>query len=323
MIKDVPSKEDFDAVGHALLNQAWQEGMSLLIELEDAKDWVDDADEEEYWKSAGTRMATALAIAHQAAEFQIKGRIADVSAFLLIANSAREWPKAEFDGNISFSKFRTVDAQDLVRLHDGCAATPLDSAFKERLELLRVRRNSIMHTVDKDIRIKVVELVETILTIHKSLIGGRWIEFRRDALEESSTSKLFASEWVEARLVQEFKAVQGVLKPLALREHFVFDARQRIYICPECTWSTCSDFNIEARSATLKPNTPESTTIWCPVCNGFQEVSRSDCDDHECRGNVISEDWGCCLTCGEAQNEEVEVSQNEHPKTDGAQSSDA
>jgi hypothetical protein len=281
--------------------------MSLLIELEEAKDWVEDTDEEEYWKSAGTRMSTALAIAHQAAEFHIKGRISEVSAFLLIANSAREWPKAEADGNISFSKFRTVDAQDLVRLHDSCTNAPLDHDFKQRLELLRVRRNSIMHTVDKEIKPKVTELIETILRIHKSLIGGSWIEFRRHGLEESSTTKIFTSDWAEVRLVQEIKAIQNVLSTAVLREHFPFLTGQRTYICPTCTWGTCRDFGIEARFATLKPNTPDSTSVWCPVCNESHDVSRSDCNDQDCPGNVIAEDWGYCLTCGEAQDEDIEI----------------
>lgn len=302
MIKDIPNKEDFDGVGHALLNQAWQDTMSLLIELEDAKEWTDDTDEEDYWKSGSIRMATALAIAHQAAEFLIKGRIAEISAFLLIANSPRDWPKPEADGGISFSKFRTVDAQDLVRLHDGSAPAPLDTEFTTRLELLRVRRNSIMHTVDKELIVRVAELVETILTIHKILIGGSWMDFRREALDESSTAKLFSSDWVEPRLVQEFQAVQQVLTPSKLKEHFSFDSKQRVYICPRCTWDTCRDMNIEARSAILKPNSPASVAVWCPVCNAEQAVTRRDCE-YDCPGNVISNDWCYCLTCGEFQDE--------------------
>jgi hypothetical protein len=304
MIKDIPNKNDFYAVGHALLNQAWDEAMSLLIELNDARDWIDAQDEEEYWRSSGTSMATALAIAHQAAEFYLKGRISDVSPFLLIANSAREWPATETDGNISFSRFRTVDAQDLVRLHDSCTATPFDQEFRGRLELLRVRRNSIMHTVDKNIEVKVGELVETILEIHRTLIGERWIDFRRNALEESSTGKIFYDEWAGPRLVLEFRAAQSILNPSALKKYFSFNAKQRSYICPQCTWSTCRDHGIEFRSAILMPNKSDSTVIWCPVCDENQEVSRSDCGDQECRGNVISQEWGRCLTCGEVQDED-------------------
>jgi transcription initiation factor IIE alpha subunit len=305
MIKDIPDKNDFYAVGHALLNQSWDEAMSLLIELEDAKGWIDPDDEEEYWGSSGARMATALAIAHQAAEFYLKGRISSVSPFLLIANSAREWPAAEVDGNISFSTFRTVDAQDLVKLHDSCTATPFDQDFKRRLELLRVRRNSILHTVDKNLRIKVGELVETILEIHETLVGERWIDFRRNALEESSTGKIYYADWAEPRLVLEFRAVQGILNPSALKKYFSFDTKQRVYICPKCTWSTCRDHGIEFHSAILMPNKPDSTSVWCPVCNENQEVYRSDCDDQECRGNVISREWGRCLTCGDVRDEDA------------------
>lgn len=304
MIKDIPRRDDFYAVGNALLNQAWDEAMSLLIELEEARDWIDAEDEEEYWTSSRTQMATALAIAHQAAEFYLKGRISEVSSFLLIANSAREWPAAERDGNISFSRFRTVDSQDLVRLHDSCVATPFDNAFKSRLELLRVRRNSIMHTVDRNIHVKVGELVEIILEIHETLVGGGWVDFRRNALEESSTGKIFYGDWAEPRLVYEFKAIKGILTPYAINRYFSFNSKQRVYICPRCTWSTCRDHGIEFHSAIIMPNAPDSTAVWCPVCNEGQEVERLDCNDQECRGNVISREWDRCLTCGELQIEE-------------------
>jgi hypothetical protein len=67
------------------------------------------------------------------------------------------------------------------------------------------------------------------------------------------------------------------------------------------------DFGIEARFATLKPNTPDSTTVWCPVCNESHDVSGSDCNDHDCPGNVIAEDGGYCLNCGEAQDEDIGI----------------
>lgn len=303
MIRDIPSKEDFDAVGSALLDQAWETATSLLLDLDEAYE-VEEEEIAEYWQSANTRMATALSIAHQGAEFLIKGKIAEVSPFLLIANAPREWPKANSDGDILYSQFRTVDAQDLVRLHDGCATAPLEKDFKEAFDALRVRRNSIMHTVDRRLKIHVVELIESILKIHKSLVPQRdWINARRDALSESSSVTLFsAADWVEPRIVREFSVITDTLSPSAMKEYFGFNKKQRTYICPNCSWDVLEEYGEEVKTAQLRPNCGASTSVWCFICTKEEKVLRIDCKEAECPGNVVAPEWARCLTCGADQD---------------------
>jgi len=290
-------------VGLSLLNQAWDTAMSLLLELKDADAFELDAPEvEEYWAAASTKLATALTIAQQGGEFLMKSRIVAVSPFLLIANSAREWPKTNEVGDISFSLFRTVDAQDLVRLHDNCASVKLSPEFITHFDALRVRRNTIMHTVDKRLTLHVRELVESILLVHQHLAPNReWIHRRRDFLDESESSKLYTNEWVDPRLVREFVAVRELLKPKAMKEYFGHDKTQRSYICPTCSYETCRDHEVEARLAVLRPNDPTSTTVWCFVCAEQDVVVRTDCEASDCPGNVISLEWEKCLTCGADQ----------------------
>ena len=74
MIRDIPTKEDLDAVGSALLDQAWETATSLLLDLDEAYE-LEQVEIAEYWQSANTRMATALSIAHQGAEFLIKEKL--------------------------------------------------------------------------------------------------------------------------------------------------------------------------------------------------------------------------------------------------------
>lgn len=299
MIQDIPTQEDFDAVGATLLDQAWDMATSLLLALDDARQWVDEPDVEDFWRSAHVKMATALSIAHQGAEFLIKGRIVSVSPYLLIANAPREWPKADSNGNVSFSKFRTIDAQDLIRLHDSAAMHPLSEDFSLTFELLRVRRNSIMHTVDRHLKVQVSDLVESILKIHKSLMPTQsWIKVRKEALYESSIARLYSGEWVDAQVVREFNAIKDVVTPAVMRENFAFDKKKRVYLCPSCTWSTCAEIDFEARTAQLSPNTPSSEEVYCFVCEERNTVSRTPCADVDCKGNVASMEWDKCLTCG-------------------------
>lgn len=72
MIKDIAGKEDFDAIGIALLEQPPETATLLLVKLDEARQHMDPEDEN-YWQSASTKLATALAIAHREAEFLLKG----------------------------------------------------------------------------------------------------------------------------------------------------------------------------------------------------------------------------------------------------------
>lgn len=302
MIKDVPSREDFDNVGSALLNQAWQDLVGLQLAVVEASDWADDLDLAEYWRSATTKLATTLALAHQAAEFFLKGRIVEVSPYLLVANSPKDWPKEDEAGDTSFSKFRTVDAQDLPRLHDRVASHKMSPSFLVLLEKLRASRNAIMHTVAKDLEVKVAELVRSILEIHRNLVGGDWVSFRRHALHGAGTTHLYSSDWVDPQLVREFLVAKEMLTNAEIESYFKIPAKARHYLCPYCTWSTMIDSSEEVRSAALQPNTPESSLVHCPLCRKEHAVLRSDCGVDGCLGNVISEEWEKCLTCGEAHS---------------------
>ncbi|MCM2524374.1 hypothetical protein NDN64_07360 [Stenotrophomonas maltophilia] len=299
MIKDIPSREDFENVGSALLNQAWQDLVGLQHAFEEASDWSDELDLAEYWRSATTKLSTTLSLAHQAAEFFLKGRIVEVSPFLLVANSPKDWPKEDADGHTSFSKFRTVDAQDLPRLHDRVAAEKMDDGFLVLLENLRGSRNAIMHTVAKDLEVKVAELVRWILEIHRNLIGGSWVEFRRDAMYGAGTTHLYSCDWIDPQLVREYLSVKEMLTLAEVEQYFRIPAKPRHYLCPHCTWRIMRDEDVEVRSAVLDPNEPSSVKVHCAICNLGHPVERVDCSNEECPGNVLCTEWGYCLTCGE------------------------
>lgn len=74
--------------------------------------------------------------------------------------------------------------------------------------------------------------------------------------------------------------------------------KQRQYICPNCTYSLARNSGLVPDTSVLRPNTPESTGVWCFVCDETQEVVRIECPDADCKGNVVSVDWTQCLSCG-------------------------
>ena len=114
MITVLPTPTEFQDSATALLNLAWDYAARLLRDLDEAKRYGAEDDDASYWSFAGRHLATGLALAHQGAEFLLKGRIASVSPYLLIGSSPRDWPRNCSKVDTPFAEFRTIDAQDLV-----------------------------------------------------------------------------------------------------------------------------------------------------------------------------------------------------------------
>lgn len=70
-------------------------------------------------------LSSSLSLVQQAIEFFLKGAIVDTSPYLLIVDEPRNWPAGCSMQDIPFANFRTLDAQDLPRVHDTVAPMPL------------------------------------------------------------------------------------------------------------------------------------------------------------------------------------------------------
>lgn len=283
--------------------------MSLLRELDDMAELVgvevDERFAHEYWKAAQRPLAIAISLAQQGSEFLLKARIAGVSPFLLLSGDPSDWPSGCDKQNIQFASFRTIDAQDLIRAHDAVSSPRLSDEFKTRYDELRRLRNTIMHTIDRQLRVMPDHVLETILEISNSLLGSRqWIERRREFLRKdqwavvSERSGSAEPEHIQQALVHEIMRVVGLLKPGQLEHFFGLNKGQRRYMCPYCTYVGHYDEG-PVDAAQLRPNTPTSTIVYCFLCNREQAVVRQSCGISECKGNVFDAEDGWCLTCGE------------------------
>lgn len=176
MIKDVPNPQDFFDSGIELFDFAWDTVAVLITNLSIAEqDFdVEIADvTEEYWASSKRRLTTALAMTQQGVEFVLKGKVAEISPYLLLAESASKGPSPYEGREITFSEFKTIDAQDLVRLHDTVQAKRLPADFVQKFNEMRNKRNRIAHSIDKNLQVHTTEVLETILFFHKIAIPGR------------------------------------------------------------------------------------------------------------------------------------------------------
>jgi hypothetical protein len=182
VIIDIPDKNDFFQSGTSMLNLAWDAVASLYEDLEYSKleNWDDDGNvKEEFWKSAQRQISVALALTQQGIELLLKGRIAEISPFLLLVGSPREWPSGSSNKDTPFSDFRSIDANELVRAHDTVALNRLGNNFKIQFEKLRQFRNLIFHGVDKSSGPKAEDVFRIILETIDCLHQPRsWIELR-------------------------------------------------------------------------------------------------------------------------------------------------
>ena len=301
MITDVPSPVDFQAIGTQLLNLAWDTAISLLLDIDEAR--YSDLETKEitdaFWSAAKIQLSTALAIAQQGSEFLLKGRIAEITPFLLLGSTPKDWPARAGTKDVPFSDFRTIDAQDLLKVHNAVTSQKLPDEFAMQFENIRRKRNSVMHSVDQHLSVHVTELILAVLSINEYVGKGcPWTRIRHKYLQESPLSQMHSEDYADYRLAREFNIIRDLLQPSELKRYFDFDSKQRAYTCPNCAYSLASESELQPKTAILKPNTPDSVAIWCFVCDEVQKIERLPCGSEDCNGNVISLDWARCLTCG-------------------------
>lgn len=300
MILEVPSSVDFKNHGIDYLNIGWGTVLDLLISLENVSEYHDDEDIKEigadFWIAADRELGTALSLIQQGVEFLIKARICEVSPWLLITRNPSEWPRGSSQQDVNYSLFRTIDAQDLIKVHDTFSTQRISAEFVAVFDLLRQQRNSIVHTVDKTLRLSSSKLIEQLLIVSEHLLGSRsWLKHRLEFLERDRRNELYPDDTGNNyRVAREFVAIVSALKPAELKRFFNFNKRQRSYRCPDCT---NLDWNYEGETAQLTPNSPQSTNLHCYACGQDFTIERTDCVESECNGNVFDPGHGRCLTC--------------------------
>lgn len=300
MITDIPTPSEFEAAAISMLNLAWDVVTALLTHVENAEmaQWDEDGQvTDEFWKAAQQPLGNAQALVQQGIEFLLKARIAEVSPFLLIDRTVREWPKDSARVDTKYAEFRTVDAQDLIRIYNTVRPSRLDPAFAQRIEGQRRTRNAFIHSIDKSHRHRPDSLWITILDVAHHLIGPtRWIGVRRKYLESTPTSVAFSVDHVSSELAWESLKLLATLQPAQQALYLGVTPKARRYICYHCSIE-CRHAGLQPTTAQLRPNSPKSTEVYCFVCDQKQDVERTACKSPGCKGNVIVSEDHVCLTC--------------------------
>lgn len=302
MIKNTPSPADFYLSGKELFNFSWNVVAELLKTFDMAGYYGVDPNEvsEAYWKAATRSITTALVVTQQGVELILKGKISEVSPYLLIADTPKTLPKANGAEGIEFSELRTIDAQDLIRTHDMYCETPLSGDFVSRFNEIREQRNKFMHSVGHNIEVSVSQVVDAILYMHKTLLPDEvWPKIRLEFLKNSPSAEFGSWEHATDVVCQETSLAIKHLKPKQIKQYFNIDIKQRAYYCPVCLDNSNKHHELPDKFARLTVKNAHANKLYCPICDSNYNVSRTDCSQEECPGNVIYHDekFSLCLTC--------------------------
>ncbi|WP_248743524.1 MULTISPECIES: hypothetical protein [unclassified Pseudomonas] len=308
MLVDIPDSNDFYISAENLINGAW----NCLVKLLENHEVFENLGSEQktidqYWTFAKPDLTSALAMVQNAVEFYLKAKILSISPYLLISLDARLLPKKSEINDISFSDFRTLDAQDLLKVHNTFSAERLTDEFKQWFDGMRSMRNKIMHTVDKTLSVEPSELARSILMCHEYLVGGNcWIKSRVSYLNRSPEHGVKLSEdqsndsYIRLAIHREFSWIINKLKPSDTKRFFKYDKRLSAEPCSACykVFSKCEFFDgkwTDSFVDTLQEKINTNNEMECVVCGHLAKFSEIQCK--ECEGYVVDESTGKCSHC--------------------------
>ena len=304
MITEIPSSDDFKAAGIDFFNMAWDIITDLSRYLHESGLADDKEITEEYWLYCQRRLALTISLAQQGVEFLLKGRIAGISPFLLLAQESRAWPKESANKDIPFADFRTINSSDLVKIHNTICPIRLPADFSQHHKKLRKLRNTIMHTVKLSLTVTIKKAYLAILESHFYLVDdSTWLRNRFSYLEDGAESYIFVEYHCStSQIYDEILVAQNYLTNREKKKYFNL-SRSRRYICPHCWDSVSRKFDTIPLLAQLKPNKPQGTRISCILCETNSLVIRKKCTNFECKSNVLlrEEKSLTCLLCGNDQ----------------------
>ncbi|WP_062177783.1 hypothetical protein [Sphingopyxis sp. C-1] len=304
MITEIPTPAEFREAGLNQLYLAWQISIQAVLDYEQIEeaygDYIDEGEKEQaaaqYWTKSQPALANAFGLIQQAMEMALKGRIAAISPLLLIARDPKDWPKGADSRPVPFSEFRTLDAADLVKVHNSFAAPPLDDNFRSFWDDVRRDRNRIMHSVS----VKTFDpslLVRTMMETIKSLFDDESWPNRLKAMEFDGRYAAYGLRDDSQNVVMnQIDVALRHLDPAEKRRYFGFDPNRRTYLCPKCYDHADTKWQDEwPRLAQLMDRKKDCSAIRCVICEDVFQVERRSCNHAGCQGNVLHN--GLCLTC--------------------------
>jgi len=213
---------------------------------------------------------------------------------------------------ISFSSFRTVDAQDLIKIHDTVCKSRFSDKFKRWYKNMRSTRNRIMHTIDRNLKVTPQDLAQVVLEAHSFLAGEkRWIKARLRYLDSSPEyslkyiRELNYKPYLKLKIFEELSSIISILPPSKVRKYFGFEKKLKSYHCSKCydELTELDFFDTGYHGEILRPLQKVSVNnedrYSCFVCGYQVKPVDNICGNEHCKGKLFDSELCFCLICGE------------------------
>ena len=307
MISNVPTSQDLNKSALTAFFAAWHQLIQLFDDFNQSfglenEDFLEEL--EQYYGHCQAELETIYSLAAQASELALKARICEVSPFLLLLGNSSSFGESESD--LDFSELRTIDAVDLPNAVNAICASKVSDGFKQRYTEIRKVRNKIAHLGGSGKQSAPREVMKLLVDQYAELWPGaqflnNWINY----IGSRRYSFFHDGKWTSAEM--ELADIQETFFSLLSKGEFKklvgFQKSQRRYICHTCVYNGGLDRHGIGTSLTTA-FLVEKNTLRCQLCTETTEVVREDCNQDDCKGDVISDskfNGESCHTCGQHQ----------------------
>jgi hypothetical protein len=232
MIVNVPTADELTSVSLRLYFKAWAEVTAILEDWSRIFDlgrehglrrgkavcFTPDDEWREYLDNSQNDLQGIYTLVQQSQEIGIKARVCEVSPYLLL-KSLQAKPTSETGGDYDFSDFQTIDAVELVRVHNMVCAHQISHTFRDLIEDIRRNRNKIHHLGILNRSLDPHAIIDVLQQQYAELYPGR--RWMADRVEFGGTHRL--ADWVES----DFNGVTSAMLELHALEPMIRAAQSK------------------------------------------------------------------------------------------------
>lgn len=330
MIENVPTADALRTVSLRLYFKAWAEVTQIVTEWSaysglEMPDWSPDrgqfyvdarSDEEtetsiewrEYIEAAQSDLQGIYTLVQQSQEIGLKARICEVSPYLLLKRTDIK-PADPATNMWDFTDFPTIDAVELVRVHNTFCDNVLSKEFQLLFDEIRRNRNKIYHlgiyrqALDPQVIIDILQMQYTDL-----YPGRRWMEDRLHYGALHRWADYVDSDYNErsALFFELWRLLPGLSDP-QFKWLMGHDRETERFICFACT----SDARLGGHDP-YESDVPtafrvgDGMEVKCVICDAVHTMKTGLCPEPDCQCEFLSADpesEGNCMKCGWSQKE--------------------
>ncbi|MBR1165878.1 hypothetical protein [Bradyrhizobium liaoningense] len=320
MIKNIPTADELLLVSLRLYFKAWGDLASIITEWAEYGEWATKTLEEDeaadvqagwqkYIGAAQSDLQSIFTLIQQSQEIGLKARICEVSPYLLLKRIDIK-PSDGENGVWDFTDFPTLDASELVRVHNMFCSTTLSKDFQAKYEEIRRGRNKISHLGIFRQNIEPLAIID-ILQLHYSELypWRRWME---DRLHFAALGK-----WADFSFDSNFDERTGLytelwhLLPELSESQFKWlmghERREERFICHQCGYHAQLGHTNPYASDVPTAYPVGDDRVRCVICDKEYPIRRAaPClvNDCKCEWQSALEGFeGLCMKCGWAPEE--------------------